>query len=136
MYVIENEMSVAIRGKRQRVFFFFAKKNCRLGLTSPLKDRLSLIGDLSFKKPNARHRGPLATREPPAEGKRGRLGADDHALAAGGALDVSLVVLGGALGRVVAVAAAGAAAVELDAIAGPRDAVALAGAARRPAGHG
>jgi len=53
-------------------------------------------------------------------------------LAAGGALDVGLVVLGGAIGRVVAVAAAGAAAVELDAIAGPRDAVALASAARRP----
>jgi len=132
MYVVENEMSVAIRGKRQRFFFFLKKKNCRLGLTSPLKDRLSLIGDLSFdlRSQHARRGGgPLAIREPPAEGKRGHLGADDHALAAGGALDVALVVLGGALGRVVAVAAAGAAAVELDALAGPRDAVALARAA-------
>ncbi len=57
-----------------------------------------------------------------------RLRADDDALAAGGAGLVGVLVgVGGA--RVVRGAAAGAAAVELDAVAGARDAEAVAGAA-------
>ena len=99
---------------------------------SSLANRLFVVSESQ----HARRGDPLAIREPPAKGKRGRLVADDHALAAGGALDVALVVLGGPLGRVVDVATAGAAAVEHDALAGPRDAVALAGAVRRPAGNG
>lgn len=54
------------------------------------------------------------------------LGADDDALAAGRLLLVDALVLGGAVGRVVGVAAAGAAAVEPDAVAGARDTKALA----------
>lgn len=57
------------------------------------------------------------------------LGADDDALAAGGLLLVDVFVFGGAVGGVVGVAAAGAAAVELDAVTGARDTKALARAA-------
>lgn len=68
------------------------------------------------------------TRAPPEIVRQ--LATDDDALAAGGALTVNLVVLGRALRRVVRVAAAAAAAVELDALASAGDAVALTGAAR------
>ena len=61
--------------------------------------------------------------------------ADDHTLAAGGAGDVLILRLGGAL-RVIRGGAAGATAVELDAGAGAGDAVALAGAAGRDRGSG
>ena len=59
-----------------------------------------------------------------------RLSADDDAVAAGLLLLVDVLVLGGAVGLFLREGAAGAAAVELDAVAGARDAVALAGAAR------
>ena len=61
--------------------------------------------------------------------------ADDHALAAGGALAVLILRFGGAL-RALGEAAARATAVELDAGAGAGDAVALAGAAGGDRGCG
>jgi len=57
------------------------------------------------------------------------LGADDNTLAAGGLGLVIVLVIGGALVGLVGEAAAGTAAVELDAVAGTGDSVAFAGAA-------
>jgi hypothetical protein len=57
------------------------------------------------------------------------LGADDNTLAAGGLLLVHVLVLGGAVGWVVRVSAAGTTAVELDAVTSASDSVALARAA-------
>jgi len=55
--------------------------------------------------------------------------ADDNTLAAGGLLLVNVLVLGGAVLRVLRVAAAGATTVELDAVTSAGDAEAFAGAA-------
>ena len=63
------------------------------------------------------------------------LGADYNSLAPGLLLFVDVLVLGGAFRRVVAVSAARSAAVELDSVAGPRDAVPFAGAAAASRAH-
>jgi len=63
------------------------------------------------------------------------LSADDDAVAAGGLLLVDVLILGGAVG-VVRVGAAGASAVELDAVTSAGDSVAFARAARAGGGDG
>jgi hypothetical protein len=57
------------------------------------------------------------------------LGADDDTLAAGGLLLMHVLVLGGAVRRVVRVSASRTTAVELDAVTGAGDTVAFARAA-------
>jgi predicted lysophospholipase L1 biosynthesis ABC-type transport system permease subunit len=57
------------------------------------------------------------------------LGADDNTLAAGGLLLMHVLVLGGAVGRVIGVSASRTTAVELDAVTSAGDSVAFARAA-------
>jgi hypothetical protein len=83
---------------------------------------------MNRKKEKSNHSGRFRSR-------RNDLRADHNTLATGSLGLVLVVVLGGAVGRVVAVAAAGTAAVEFDTIAAAGDAKALTSAAAAAGAH-